>query len=1736
MKNICVLLFSLISLSLSARDFINEEKAEGLSITSTSSVLSSKCAGFDRLFDGTVLKDEESRGFVLENPFGVVLLAVPQSENYGADVSAKLTFDVTYIYEDNGLQYTETITGVELTVNANGTSFKDMDYIKINDALKVDVQVTNVEVTGDDANQTFYSNLVLTSSCRGAYHDLLSQQSVVTGLKHETNTASSGPLFNGNLRVVWDQNISDEFGIKTPEAFELEWTYLSDPEEDGEVYLRDYLFRNNSSRVVVMTNTYDIPLVYEKGIIVFRVRALGKYFSGNKLVDVKTKWTYEEQSTNLSLVNSDHMFTFEGLDINLNWQSTITFAEEGKNKAVVTFHDGTLRNRQAVTRINTDERVVVGETYYDYNGRPVIQMLPVPVETANDAEPNDFYYRPGFNRIDPNKERIEKAEYDKGEISSSCSPIVPTFSNEYGASRYYSGENNFGTNEDNKGQEILNKDLIPDSKLYPYTQTQYRNDNTNRIAAQSGVGEAHTLDSGHETKYLYASPGQTELNRLFGRQVGRSAFYKKNTIIDPNGQVSVSYMNPEGKVVATALAGDEVQGLESLEGENGRTVNEQLLNNETNRPNSDRKQKIFVKNFPVTTKGTYQFNYELTPGKHTVLCKVPDTDTEIAVEMVGVFDVTLELFDNCNVYFSETLQTDASTFAPNATPQLYELSPENDPFLEVGEYTLSKKLSINQEKLDLYLDEYLGNSNYSCVLSQSDFIPDLENLDLATCGWTCEQCREELEGTIERLEDDGNIVTAAEKSRILSRCDVFCLDGLTCKASLFSMLSHFTPDAQYAGLRDNQAIGDFVDVPAKDDLNNDLDVNDFSNDVSVQENPDGQVTLSPNGNSDIVPENFPLSIFNDKNSLITNLSIRGSNEELCKPTWRVPVKIVKTGFETANQANQINQVLFDEDLSGADVSYEVTNYYDLDGKIIYARGSKQDLEDLTDEDSKVVPLKRDGTEAMTGEEVFQYGLPIKYLREVKDFLPYWQEHFANYMLPYHPEYSYYVECTSRKMIHGYNEEMFGLELPSSPDFDKFLVLEPGQGDEPDYYVPDIANIINNDPFFDDPEDLKDFSGNVIQVNGFDDKYKTILENKMTNFRPIAGSSGIATGAFNSMAKEATMVVNCPNPDAPCKRDNCDIGKFEADDQEEWAAFRQFYTGERYKLLKQISTEKAIQGSYFNGCIGVKEFQGSEEQSKMNRNGDLVFTFNSDNYEFDCEATPYTSYANRWFRWYGFANTLRVNNFSNWTNYWTRRGVLKTIDPNQTCSANRAPFYEEKIRSFYPSTPGGEAGESLASDCFELVENSLGNLTYLRTECNYGMLEKVEELDKAAKIKEFSDCGNCPKTTELQDFLTEIIEGNQFISSVNDFNCFTSNANYDLGIELNNLVTDDRTDLLNWDGTYDVSSKTVKGVVSVAPLGTSGRRLEIELDFSSFNLSALISEPEMAKLFNSATVARVAASDLANPTEAELYLDFEYNKFVPNKIENLFALLGSDYPIDEDENEAFRRYQLRVPLKLTQVLLDNSEIDVNLAQCTLDSYCQTNALANRVMALLNDLTYQDDTDINGEVAKTYDLNRPSNDQLEIKEFDYYEASARRLLKLDEFNNEGEFLNTLDDKNVVWSAETATINDFKGVLTYEGSKKVNLILKPANLSVANNVDFSLNNIDRFKNIEPFRDADCNNSACMKNKFYVDAVVKEDISYDGATVQNASVYHKVVVEIITDGNGDGTNEMPTVTVCRK
>lgn len=309
-------------------------------------------------------------------------------------------------------------------------------------------------------------------------------------------------------------------------------------------------FRNNFTRVTLTNaNQYPITLVHQAKYLLARVRMVNLNSSGER---VEEDWSAAKY---VLLPNAWH-------EPGKNWQYNATYVEEGKKKEVVTYADGTLRTRQTVTLANPglaqmeeSRFAVVQETLYDQFGRAAVQILPAPLRQQTQLK----YY--GGLHLNSSGQPYNYRNFYGADLPCNFEPevmVAPAATPGLGAAGYYSANNTFGADN-------INFKAIPQAGGYPFSVTRFTPDNTGRVSEQGGVG-AQFQPGQRSTKYYYGKPNQWELDRIFGNDVGFAHHYMKKMVQDPNGQVSISYENAGGKVIATALAGGAPANLDSLSG------------------------------------------------------------------------------------------------------------------------------------------------------------------------------------------------------------------------------------------------------------------------------------------------------------------------------------------------------------------------------------------------------------------------------------------------------------------------------------------------------------------------------------------------------------------------------------------------------------------------------------------------------------------------------------------------------------------------------------------------------------------------------------------------------------------------------------------------------------------------------------------------------------------------------------------------------------------------------------------------------------------------------------------------------------------------------------------------------------------------------------------------------------------------------------------------------------------
>jgi RHS repeat-associated protein len=659
---------------------------------------------------------------------------------HNLNFSANCTVDIKcYSDPNNPNTVSQTYTGVVLQVNYNaalGATYKAIATYKFNGYYKVEVKVVSLTTPGL-SSPTDYPIFELKNKL------IVNRQynfvDVTTNPTSYTNSLDK-------LKIAWALT-----NYKGAESVDLEWTYL-DAESTFGIYLNslsastitvpifaslEAQFRNNSSRVNLSGSEYTFNLNYNKGFLLFRLRGV-QYRNGDGM-RIEGNWNYNASpvlpSPTTAETPENHQF-YQGItrvkwhQENLNWQYNASYAEEGKKKEVISYFDGSLRSRQTVTINNADNKSIVAEPVYDVMGRSAMSILPTPTNE------NVLKYFKSFNLS--NRVGTPPVSYKDILPTAPCVINASMLSTTSGVEQYYSANNPFIGDP----SKPWNK-AIPKSEGFPFAVTRFKEDNTGRVAAQGGVGQAFQLGSKHETKYFYGKPSQYELDRIFGAEVGDMTHYLKNMVVDANKQVSVSYQNSEGKTIATALAGLAPENTEALTTATAptNTVHDVLLTPSSFQINSAKSSLEASSTFLVSSTGNYKFTYKFLPEQYKEVFSGGTLCYNCS------YDLLITIKSECGA--TELKRIEIKKITPFNTICIIptEKTGTFDLVLsDVGEYGAYFELSVNKENLNKYTNDYLVR-NTDIKTFNYFLLQQLIEEDLSQCYSDCEAC-ESLPATV----------------------------------------------------------------------------------------------------------------------------------------------------------------------------------------------------------------------------------------------------------------------------------------------------------------------------------------------------------------------------------------------------------------------------------------------------------------------------------------------------------------------------------------------------------------------------------------------------------------------------------------------------------------------------------------------------------------------------------------------------------------------------------------------------------------------------------------------------------------------------------------------------------------------------------------------------------------------------------------------------------------------------
>ncbi|WP_298892938.1 hypothetical protein [uncultured Psychroserpens sp.] len=1082
---------------------------------------------------------------------------------------------------------------VEYNPYGNTGNFSDLDVLKIDGAHSLSIEITGITIIDKSSGQSIGT---------------ANPGNVSLSLKYSTNRykrlstvlpSCSTSLFefgaNGELPATSPQTAEEIeinwTSITGAEFYDLEWTWIDDyantPSgtelQPSALVLTERDFELNHTRVRVSDTKYRLPLIYPNGYLVYRVRAVGyradAYEGGGDFENTSKLFLGEwsSGSSNKDFVSDwpDYERTYHHQQ-SKNWQFQASYAEDGKKKEVVSYFDGTLRNRQTVTKINTDGTAIVGEVIYDNQGRPAVEVLPAPSQIAS------LNFHEDFN-LNENQTIYSHLDFDWSDTAADCDTEMITngMSNNSGASLYYSQKLTLKTED---------KDyFIPDAQLYPFSQIQYTNDNTGRVKRKSGVGLNHQFGSGHEMKYFYGTPYQKELNRLFGYKVGFNKFYKKNTVIDPNQQVSVSYIDPQGRTIATALAGNKPTKLDALsDHDNGNhtAINVDLLTNNYSYSTGTfgsfedgfqyfGNEFVAIDNSIVTLNYTAQQNQVLICNEnYNIIYDLSISLTDECGEPIDLGNPNLSVF---NQTIGDTGSATNVNFQTSANP------------LSVGNYNISKSIKVNEEAYNASLDTYMASD---CILPLDYFTLQLVDDD---CALDCDAFFTqyptltsylttriaEIELSISNYNPPYNVLTTEQNSLYTEALtDIYTAKEETCvdidiletpdPTGTFS----FTANCKIADLR---LLQDF--------------------------NPGEQYAIFQNDNEEPIEDEF--SIYYDLDG--SNPSYLPNTGSLTSAVWRNPVIV-----------DQIDPNI---------LTYE---YVDDEGQTAYVEVMPQKDENgdfILDTDNNIV-----FSPSILLAEISQYldgnGDPIvnldgyievkpQHLKDEQDFIDNWQNSWAKSLLYYHPEVGYstfFNDICGTLGNTGFTSSNLPSQLSSSA-FDEllkslFYELDPNDTEniqilnnsELEAIFSNPLMLVEHDPYF---NLTTQYTGVNSLVNGIVDMDNTYspasnftIGSETYNFDGELGARRALMeyilkydidGLGMPMWESAYLAVICGesslyNCTYPSDMTSALALLNTTEKQQFWQGYRSMYLSTKDKIVFIMSNIYANQNGFFNGCV------------------------------------------------------------------------------------------------------------------------------------------------------------------------------------------------------------------------------------------------------------------------------------------------------------------------------------------------------------------------------------------------------------------------------------------------------------------------------------------------------------------------------------------------------------------------
>lgn len=477
---------------------------------------------------------------------------------------------------------------------------------------------------------------------------------------------------------------------------------------------------NNATKLILESSFYKIPNAFPQGSVIYRVRPVRISISNVKTYGL---WSYIPATSTATLQDAIiadvtdlcHFYINDAkaLDPNKNWQHQASFIENGVRKDIVSFFDGSGRKRQTSTITNSNDLAIIAEEKYDLEGRKALSIIPGVTNSTGIG-----YYSATAGGAANN---VNKSTFFSETALDGSSSFPLSEANSI-SSKFFSANNNLN---------FINKAGIADATGHITAQTIFTNDGTDRALVTSGIGAALGLKSGRETKMIYGKPTQVELDRLFGNEVGNAQFYSKNYTIDPNGQVSVQYIDHEGRTIASCLSGDIPLHLSGLEGLPPLQASERTLNSNILVLGGD----VQMSNGNFVQVQTMGFD---KPGTNVTLTYTLNSDITALCSTTNpsftpLYNVKIQVYNPSGIAVVDESFSSRSSLN----------SVESFQIVEIGKYTIKRTISIDEAAISnallterTYLEDPAIMVTSSCIPYSLDPVTGCD-LSFENCSTSC---------------------------------------------------------------------------------------------------------------------------------------------------------------------------------------------------------------------------------------------------------------------------------------------------------------------------------------------------------------------------------------------------------------------------------------------------------------------------------------------------------------------------------------------------------------------------------------------------------------------------------------------------------------------------------------------------------------------------------------------------------------------------------------------------------------------------------------------------------------------------------------------------------------------------------------------------------------------------------------------------------------------------------------